>query len=284
MARAMNTIPSSSSLSVSELSLSSSSELTITSTGAAARQGAAWGPGTLQTDPLHPREKDLVPAQPRCCRASELAVGRHRVLTPCRTRGHRLPPASPASCQGTPLCVLPLGASLVREMSFCRARGTWLGPALCKPRRCPQVALSVLGKETFSSSRAQDHMGQLWCDGDTGTCSTHAGPMPSGHPRRTEMRCWGGTLEMPVGSGDAEALQHLIHPLQDLSARPNLTASRGAAVWGPLAFFLPFSFSLALLLEEQMLCLVDLKVSRRLFMFCRKISLSWRSCLSGEMK
>lgn len=281
MARAMNTIPSSSSLSVSELSLSSSSELTITSTGAAARQGDAWGPGTLQTDPLHPREKDLVPAQPRCCRASELAVGRHSVLTPCRTRGHRLPPASPASCQGTPLCVLPLGASLVREMSFCRARGTWLGPALCKPRRCPQVALSVLGKETFSSSGAQDHMGQLWCDGDMGTCSTHAIWAPT---QDGDEVLGGGLLEMPVGSGDAEALQHLIHPLQDLSGRPNLTASRGAAVWGPLAFFLPFSFSLALLLEEQMLCLVDLKVSRRLFMFCRKISLSWRSCLSGEMK
>lgn len=66
--------------------------------------------------------------------------------------------------------------------------------------------------------------------------------------------------------------------------RPNLRARKGAGVWGALAFFLPFSFNLALLLEEQTLCFVDLKVSSRLFMFCRKISLSWRSCLSGEMK
>lgn len=65
---------------------------------------------------------------------------------------------------------------------------------------------------------------------------------------------------------------------------PNLRARKRTGAWEGLAFFLPFSFSLALLLEEQTLCFVDLKVSRRLFMFCRKISLSWRSCLSGEMK
>lgn len=43
VARATNTIPSSSSFSVSELSLSSSSELTITRTGAAGRwRGLVW--------------------------------------------------------------------------------------------------------------------------------------------------------------------------------------------------------------------------------------------------
>lgn len=65
---------------------------------------------------------------------------------------------------------------------------------------------------------------------------------------------------------------------------PNLRDRKRTGAWEGLAFFLPFSFSLALLLEEQTLCFVDLNVSRRLFMFCRKISLSWRSCLSGEMK
>ena len=41
-----------------------------------------------------------------------------------RTCKPRLPPALPASCQGTFLCVFPLGASLVREMFFCEGRGT----------------------------------------------------------------------------------------------------------------------------------------------------------------
>lgn len=41
-----------------------------------------------------------------------------------RTCTPRLPPALPASCQGTFLCVFPLGASLVREMFFCEGRGT----------------------------------------------------------------------------------------------------------------------------------------------------------------
>lgn len=46
---------------------------------------------------------------------------------PCplaRTCKPHLPLALPASCQGTFLCVFPLGASLVREMFFCKGRGT----------------------------------------------------------------------------------------------------------------------------------------------------------------
>lgn len=41
-----------------------------------------------------------------------------------RTCKPRLPPALPVSCQGTFLCVFPLGALLVREMFFCEGRGT----------------------------------------------------------------------------------------------------------------------------------------------------------------
>lgn len=58
-------------------------------------------------------------------------MGRHtrcsHPITPgplARTFHPHLPLALPASCQGTFLCVFPLGASLVREMFFCEKRGT----------------------------------------------------------------------------------------------------------------------------------------------------------------
>lgn len=58
-----------------------------------------------------------------------------------------------------------------------------------------------------------------------------------------------------------------------------------ASVLATPSFFLwPALRGRGLLLAKQMLCLVDLKVSSRRFMFCWKTSLSWRSCASSEMK
>lgn len=49
-------------------------------------------------------------------------------------------------------------------------------------------------------------------------------------------------------------------------------------------FLWPVLRGRGLLLVKQMLCLVDLKDSSRLFMFCWKTSLSCRSWASSEMK
>lgn len=96
VARAMNTIPSSSSLSVSELSLSSSSELTITRTGAADRwRDLVWRLGHPVGEGLHPWEKDLVLAQPwvlSCHQASSRQAQQAALIPP-----HHVPLPGPAS-------------------------------------------------------------------------------------------------------------------------------------------------------------------------------------------
>ena len=95
VARAMNTIPSSSSLSVSELSLSSSSELTITRTGAAARwRELVWRVGHPVGEGLHPQE-DLGLAQRwvlSCHRAGSGKAQRAAPIPP-----HQVPLPGPAN-------------------------------------------------------------------------------------------------------------------------------------------------------------------------------------------
>lgn len=148
MARAMNTIPSSSSFSVSELSLSSSSELTITRTGAAARQRElVWRTGHPVGEGLGARTSPGAVVTPGWQWAGTVDCSHPTPPAPLvRTCKPRLPPVLPASCQGTFLCVFPLGASLLREMFFCKGRATsWeqLGPAPCKPLPPTQVALQA---------------------------------------------------------------------------------------------------------------------------------------------